>query len=135
MLKGATIIDATDVFYHDVWCGEPNKPGQVQGYPQKFKCAVRPEITQIVLDTIKDKPVRAIDYGSVATGDSFVTSRDEVKRINAIDPTAKCVDMEAAAIAQVCYDKKIPFMAFKIISDVVGSENQVKDYNETLKAK
>jgi len=127
------LIEASNVFYHDVWCGEPNKPGQVQGYPQKFKCAERPEITKLMLETVfKDKTERYYAYGSVATGDSFVTSKSDVDKILKINENTKCVDMEAAAVAQVCYDNHVPFMAFKIISDVIGTESQLEDYNDSV---
>ena len=39
--------------------------------------------------------------------------------------------MEGAAIAQVCYLSKVPFLIIRSISDVPNNEN-VKDYEEFL---
>ena len=45
---------------------------------------------------------------------------------------ADCIEMEAAAIGQVCKLCKIPFIAIKSISDKPNGENQV-EYEEYIK--
>ncbi len=54
--------------------------------------------------------------GLIVTGDQFVNSaaREEIR--SAI-PEAKCVEMEGAAIAQVCYLNQTRFIVVRIISD------------------
>ena len=129
-----TLVYANKVFYHDVWCGEPNELGQVQGYPQFFKCAECPDIDTFIERVYYNynKGEKFVSARPIATGDSFVTYKTDAQKIFAIEPTTIGVDMEAAAIAQVCYDKKIPFLAYKIISDVIGSSNQWQDYNNSV---
>jgi len=39
------------------------------------------------------------------------------------------VDMESSAVAQTCYLAKVPYISLRIISDVVGKENQEDQYN------
>ena len=38
------------------------------------------------------------------------------------------VDMESAAIAQICHLYKIPFISFRIISDTPGVEQHLEQY-------
>ena len=138
-LNVGDMIDVTYTFYHDVWCGEPNKAGQVQGFPEKFESSWKDsEITRFVHDAYRRKRTSegkkvVFVSGTLATGDSFVTEKETINKIKRIDPYAVCVDMEGAAIAQVCYERKIPFAAYKIISDVVGSETQLEDYEKSVK--
>ena len=54
--------------------------------------------------------------GRISTGDQFVMSDEEKARIWQ-DLGAMCVEMEGAAIAQVCYLNNIPFVVIRSISD------------------
>jgi adenosylhomocysteine nucleosidase len=53
--------------------------------------------------------------GMIATGDQFVNDRGQVLRREL--PEAMCVEMEGAAIAQVCHMNRVPFVIIRIISD------------------
>ena len=136
VVKKGTFAIAEKVFYHDVWCGEPNAVGQVQGYPPYFECEknnkIMNEIYVAVSNDRKNYPIGSLKIGSIATGDSFITSQKDVIRILGIDPRTICVDMEAAAVAQVCYDNNVPFLAYKLISDVIGEGDQMKEYFKSV---
>ena len=54
--------------------------------------------------------------GRVATGDQFVCSDEQKARIIA-DTGASCTEMEGAAIAQVAYVNRVPFVILRAISD------------------
>jgi adenosylhomocysteine nucleosidase len=58
-----------------------------------------------------------IHSGLIISGDRFVSSASEVQALRSALPDALCVEMEGAAIAQVCHDYKIPFAAVRSISD------------------
>ncbi len=62
------------------------------------------------------KPLK-IHQGLIISGDRFVSSAAEVQALRRDLPDALCVEMEGAAIAQVCHDYKIPFAAVRSISD------------------
>ncbi|WP_457610254.1 5'-methylthioadenosine/adenosylhomocysteine nucleosidase [Lutibacter sp.] len=53
----------------------------------------------------------------IASGDQFISSIHKIKHLNNILPSAFCVEMEGAAVAQVCFEYKIPFSIIRIISD------------------
>jgi adenosylhomocysteine nucleosidase len=58
-----------------------------------------------------------IHQGLIASGDCFIHSAAEVQALRSALPEALCVEMEGAAVAQVCFDYQIPFVAVRTISD------------------
>jgi adenosylhomocysteine nucleosidase len=62
------------------------------------------------------KPFK-IHQGLIISGDRFVSSSAEVQALRNALPDALCVEMEGAAIAQVCHNYQIPFAAVRSISD------------------
>ncbi|MCC6229921.1 MAG: 5'-methylthioadenosine/adenosylhomocysteine nucleosidase [Phycisphaerales bacterium] len=55
--------------------------------------------------------------GVIATGDRVIASHDARLAINAAVPDALCVEMEGAAVAQVCFEHAVPFACVRTISD------------------
>lgn len=55
--------------------------------------------------------------GDVISGDQFVSSHAQKKELQDLHPTALCVEMEGAAVAQICYEYQIPFTIIRTISD------------------
>ena len=55
--------------------------------------------------------------GDIASGDQFISSSDKMNQIKKELPTVLCVEMEGAAVAQVCFEYKTPFSIIRIISD------------------
>jgi adenosylhomocysteine nucleosidase len=58
-----------------------------------------------------------VHRGLVISGDRFVASADEVRTLRAALPDALAVEMEGAAIAQVCYEHDVPCAIVRTISD------------------
>ena len=55
--------------------------------------------------------------GLIVSGDQFISSGDRVAEILADLPDALCVEMEGAAVAQVCFEHRVPFVVLRAISD------------------
>lgn len=55
--------------------------------------------------------------GLVASGDRFVSTTAECQALQQALPEALAVEMEGAAVAQVCADYGVPFAALRTISD------------------
>lgn len=125
------LVIASRTAYHDVWCGEGTLPGQVQGLPAFFNADGSLEATaEKVSESLRIRTWR----GLVTTGDQFFISLEEDARIRAMYPDVLACDMESAAIAQVCHLHGIPFLSFRIISDVHTSvEVQKADYATFLR--
>lgn len=56
-------------------------------------------------------------FGDIASGDQFISSLKKIKKLNKLIPTATCVEMEGASVAQVCFEYGMPFSIIRIISD------------------
>ena len=46
--------------------------------------------------------------GDIASGDQFINNNEQREKIISDLPSVVCVEMEGAAVAQVCYENKIP---------------------------
>lgn len=121
-LQQGDIVLAEKVCYHDVDCGEGNALGQVQNLPLYYDSP-----QDIIQKIIQAAP--HFKQGLIVTGDQFLTDETRLREIKKIFPQALAADMESAAVAQTCYLDKIPFISLRIISDVVGKENQEEQYN------
>lgn len=65
-----------------------------------------------------------IKIGTIASGDIFCTEVAMKKKINS-KFDADAIEMEGAAIAQVCYLDKIPFIIVRSISDNPNGKNEI----------
>ncbi len=118
------VVVSSRCCYHDVWCGEGNERGQVQGLPLYFECCetLYDCMTQLKTDG-------RIHGGLICSGDQFITERRELDRIKGLFPEALAVDMESTSIAQCCHLSSVPFISFRVISDTPGAvENHQSQY-------
>lgn len=67
-------------------------------------------------------PGATLHRGLVASGDRFVSTTAEARALQAQLPQALAVEMEGAAIAQVCHDYGVPYAAVRTISDRADDE-------------
>ena len=58
-----------------------------------------------------------VHHGLIVSGDRFVSTRAESARLRAELPDALAVEMEGAAVAQVCTDYNVPFAMVRVVSD------------------
>ncbi len=58
-----------------------------------------------------------VHRGLLISGDRFVSTAAESEALRRALPDALAVEMEGAAVAQVCHDYGVPFAAMRTISD------------------
>ena len=123
------IIVSSELCYHDVYCGraidDTTVYGQVQGLPARYQAD--PELLKKAL-SIKPADIR-LHQGLIVTGDWFVDSKDKMREIIGHFPEAKAIDMESCAIAQTCYINKVPFISFRVISDMPLYDTDASQYH------
>ena len=71
------------------------------------------------LDVLHELHVQSpkVHAGLVVSGDRFVSTSGESKALQQRLPKALAVEMEGAAVAQVCFDYGVPFAAVRTVSD------------------
>jgi adenosylhomocysteine nucleosidase len=74
-----------------------------------------------------------IHRGLIASGDQFVDDREHINGLNADLPGLVAVEMEGAAVAQVCYELKVPCAVIRTISDN-ANENAATDFLRFVKS-
>ena len=103
------IVVGDEYIYHDVFCGSPNAMGQVQGCPETFPS-----------DYEQWGFLKGLKHGLITTGDMFVESPMSALQISGVHfpkHTPVAMDMESAAIAQVCERRSVGFTSVRVISD------------------
>ena len=63
--------------------------------------------------------------GEIASGDKFFSATEDKRILVKNLPEVLCVEMEGAAVAQVCYEYDIPFSIIRTISDTAGDESHI----------
>jgi adenosylhomocysteine nucleosidase len=64
-------------------------------------------------------------HGLIASGDEFVASRVRMTALKSALPDLLAVEMEGAAVAQVCFEFGIPFAVIRTISDGANEDSPV----------
>lgn len=125
------IIVSCELCYHDVYCGkaidDTTVYGQVQGLPVRFQAD--PELLNKAMQLSAANSQLSIHKGLIVTGDWFVDTKDKMREIIGHFPEAKAVDMESCAIAQTCYINNVPFISFRVISDIPLRDTDASQYH------
>lgn len=119
------IVIAEKVAYHDCWCGPGTEWGEAAGCPRFFE-TVQPE--ELAPDTSAILNRKNVKRGLIASGDIFVSRKEDIDHILNVFPDAMAVDMESAAIAHTCHIKNVPFFCLRVVSDTPGGEDNMAQY-------
>ena len=126
------VVVAREIAYHDVYCGtaidDSTVYGQVQGMPARFQAD--PMLLEKARELSLTTRQLSLHEGLTVTGDWFVDSKEKMREIIGKFPEAKAVDMESAAIAQTCHIFNIPFISFRIISDIPLRDTDASMYHD-----
>ena len=101
-------LDASPIFpkYEVPLYGLQPLHGRPSGYRPELAAAAQAALPGVTLHR-----------GLVISGDRFVATTAESRALQSALPEALAVEMEGAAIAQVCHDYGLPFAAVRTISD------------------
>lgn len=89
-----------------------------------YKLGETPAEKQIPMIIEFPKVINDLEYGVCGSGDNFATSQSPIKEV-------EVSDMEAYAMAKVCYFEKIPFICIKYITDGLD-EKGASDWDKEI---
>lgn len=122
-LEVGDIVVSSLVTHHDVdVTAFQYDYGQVPGMPAMY--AADETLMTKAMEAIKETDAKAA-RGIIATGDSFMQEEGRVDFVRGKFPEMIAAEMEAAAIAQVCYKYGTPFVVIRALSDIAGKESSV----------
>ncbi|RSL31578.1 5'-methylthioadenosine/S-adenosylhomocysteine nucleosidase [Salibacterium salarium] len=128
-LEVGDLVVSTEVRYNDVDATVFGyEYGQVPQMPARY---VSDE--QLVEQTKQcaAKENISIADGLILSGDSFMSTDRQVEFLKTTFDNPQCAEMEAGAIAQVCYRFEVPFVVIRALSDIAGKDAK-QSYDQFL---
>lgn len=129
-LKVGDVVISTSLVQHDFdITAFDHKKGYIPNVGD-----VIPVDKALVMDSIEALEKKSLSYklGCIASGDIFCTDTKMANKINQ-KFKALCVEMEGAAIGQVCFLCQVPCLVLRSISDCPDNTNRIT-YDEFLPA-
>lgn len=124
------VVVASECTYHDAYCGDNCEFGQILGMPARYKAPA--ELIKKALDlnggSDSETAQPHIVSGLTVSGEWFVDTKEKMQTILTHFPDAKTVDMESCSIAQTCYKYNVPFVSFRVISDIPLKDTKASQY-------
>ncbi|MCM3762332.1 5'-methylthioadenosine/S-adenosylhomocysteine nucleosidase [Alkalihalobacillus oceani] len=128
-LKVGDIVISTEVRYNDVEATVFGYEfGQVPGMPAYY--TPDEKLVEVAQKAAEKVGIHAVT-GLIVSGDSFMSDHQRVEELKQIFNNPYCAEMEAGAIAQVCYQFEMPFVIIRSLSDIAGSDAKVS-YDQFL---
>ncbi len=123
-LDVGAIVISDEVRHHDVDATIFGyEMGQVPQMPAGFKADAR--LMEVAEQAVAEVGEHQSATGLITTGDSFMNDPVRVEKVRGYFPTMKAVEMEAAAVAQVCYQFATPFVVIRALSDIAGKQSDI----------
>ncbi|MEK3954065.1 adenosylhomocysteine nucleosidase [Psychrobacillus psychrotolerans] len=123
-LEVGAIVISDEVRHHDVdVTAFGYEIGQVPQLPAAFKADER--LMKLAEEAVYEIGKHQVATGLIATGDIFMHDPAKVEQVRNHFPQMKACEMEAAAVAQVCYQFEVPFVVIRALSDIAGKESSM----------
>jgi adenosylhomocysteine nucleosidase len=123
-LNVGDVVISDEVRHHDVdVTAFGYEYGQVPGLPAAFKADQK--LIDSAVQAVHELSDVQVVQGTIATGDSFMNAPERVDYVRSKLPALYAVEMEAAAVAQVCHQYNVPFVVIRALSDIAGKESNV----------
>lgn len=129
-LQVGDVVISDRVVHHDVdVTAFGYARGQVPQMPETF--AADTSLVDKARDAVHAVTDVQAKVGLIGTGDVFMNDPSRVESVRFAFPSLIAVEMEAAAVAQVCYKFDVPFVVVRSLSDIAGKESS-KSFEEYL---
>lgn len=123
-LEVGAVVISDEVRHHDVDVTIFGyEVGQMAGMPAAYLSDL--ELIEIAKQAVQEVGQHQYSVGLICSGDAFMNDPVRVAAVREHFPTMKAVEMEAAAVAQVCYQFGTPFVVIRALSDIAGKESNI----------
>ncbi|MCM2678666.1 5'-methylthioadenosine/S-adenosylhomocysteine nucleosidase [Echinimonas agarilytica] len=123
-LNVGDVVISSEVRYHDAdVTAFGYEMGQLPSLPAAF--AADSKLIATATQTIAQMNGVQAKTGLICTGDIFMSDPERVELCRSQFPTMIACEMEAAAIAHVCFKFDVPFVVIRALSDIAGKESSV----------
>lgn len=123
-LNVGDVVISSEVRHHDVDVTAFNyEYGQVPGMPPAF--LANDLLKKVAIESSKNVTDIQVVEGLIATGDSFMSDPERVEFVRGKIGDIYAVEMEAAAVSQVCHSYDAPFVVIRALSDIAGKESNI----------
>ena len=124
------LVIASHVIHHDVDLTHFGYAlGQCAGMPPEYNC--NQQLIEAATNAATQLTTIQSTSGLICTGDAFIGSDEAVAELRSKFSDMKAVEMEGAAIGQVCYMLEVPFLVIRSLSDIAGKTSTIS-FNEYL---
>ena len=117
------ILVSNHVLYHDANATAFGyEYGQIPQMPKTY--TTDPTLLKKTMHVLEQQQLNG-KVGMIVSGDSFIGSSEQRQKIKQQFPEAMAVEMEATAIAQTCYQFKVPFIVIRAVSDLANGKADI----------
>ncbi|PWA12517.1 5'-methylthioadenosine/S-adenosylhomocysteine nucleosidase [Pueribacillus theae] len=120
-LNVGDVVISQAVTYHDV---DVTAFGYEYGQVPQMPAFFEPDEKLVAIAEACAKQIENIQVvkGVIASGDSFMNDVERIREIKEKLSGLHAVEMEAGAIAQVCFRFQVPFVIIRSLSDIAGKD-------------
>ncbi|MEZ0480541.1 5'-methylthioadenosine/S-adenosylhomocysteine nucleosidase [Planococcus sp. SSTMD024] len=123
-LEVGAVVISDEVRHHDVDATVFGyELGQVPQMPAAY--TANKELIELAVKAVDEIGEHQHAVGLIATGDSFMSDPERVALVKQQFPEMKAAEMEAAAVAQVCFQYDTAFVVIRALSDIAGKESSI----------
>jgi len=123
-LEVGAVVISDEVRHHDVdVTAFGYEIGQMAGMPAAYQSDAK--LMQIAKEAVEEVGEHQAAVGLICSGDVFMADPTRVEAVRELFPTMKACEMEAAAVAQVCYQFGTPFVVIRALSDIAGKQSNI----------
>lgn len=124
--EGLTIGDlviSTELAYNDTDNRDIGYTfGQIPQMPPRFPAD---QLLQTMIEKAATNVEWPVQSGLVVTGDTFISSEEQIVQIKEFFPEVLVTEMEGAAVAQTCLQFDVPCAVIRAVSDTADEEAEV----------
>lgn len=127
----ADVVVSSECMHHDMDASALGFPRGTIPFQDVSVFPADERLVDAAVSAAEAAGVRAVK-GRVLSGDQFIANRETVRLLHE-QMGGTCTEMEGAAVAQVCYMNRVPYVVIRSISDRADGSAQVDfaEFTET----